>query len=409
MPYAAGPMRVLHVLAQRPGRTGSGVTLDALVRETARAGGVDQHAVVGVPVGDAAAVGGLAHERVHPLRFGPGGDLPFPVPGMSDVMPYESTVWSRTTADQLAAYRAAWRAHLARLGEALRPDVVHVHHVWLVGALVPDAIPSAAVVGHCHATGLRQMELVPRLADEVRAGCARHGRFAVLHGEHRDRLVRTLGVDAGRVAVVGAGFREDVFPSPAPPPRVPERVAYAGKLSRAKGVPALLDAFEELRRRRPGLELHMAGGGAGPEADALRARCAALGVVHHGFVDDAELARVLASAAVFALPSYYEGLPLALVEAAASGCRLVATALAGVVQELAPPLGSLLETVPVPALATVDEPTPDGERAHAAALVAALDHALSQPPPAAPDLTLFRWSAVAARVRNLWREAAGEH
>ena len=41
--------KVLHILSQRPGRTGSGVTLDALVRQAAAAGW-SQQALVGVPV-----------------------------------------------------------------------------------------------------------------------------------------------------------------------------------------------------------------------------------------------------------------------------------------------------------------------------------------------------------------------
>ena len=78
--------------------TGSGVTLDALVREAAKAGW-DQHVVCGVPADDGnPRVGDLDASRVHPLTFasavGAGdGVLPFPVPGMSDVMPYPSTIW----------------------------------------------------------------------------------------------------------------------------------------------------------------------------------------------------------------------------------------------------------------------------------------------------------------------------
>ena len=92
--------RVLHLLSQRPSLTGSGVTLDALVR-LAGAAGWDQQAAVGVPAGGLRPlVGGLPADAVHPLTFAApdgGGSpaLPFPVPGMSDVMPYRSSRWSR--------------------------------------------------------------------------------------------------------------------------------------------------------------------------------------------------------------------------------------------------------------------------------------------------------------------------
>ena len=46
-----------------------------------------------------------------------------------------------------------------------------------------------------------------------------------------------------------------------------------------------------------------------------------------GRLSDAELVRAMQRAQAFVLPSLYEGLPLVLVEAAAAGCRIVATAL----------------------------------------------------------------------------------
>lgn len=399
--------RILHVLAQRPGLTGSGVTLNALVRETAATGGWDQHAVVGVPVGDDVEIAGLEPERIHALRFGPGGDLPFPVPGMSDVMPYESTVFSEMTPAMTESYCEAWLGHLRRVAESVHPDVVHVHHIWLVGSLIKDALPGIPVVSHCHATGLRQAELTPHLAARVRMGNARNDAFAVLHEDHRTRLTASLGLPSDRVKVVGAGFRDDMFPSKRAIERVPDRLAYVGKLSAAKGVDELLTAVEILTQSRPNLELHMAGGGSGKEAERLRARCETLGrsVVHHGFVDDDELTELLASASVFVLPSYYEGLPLVLVEAAASGCRLVATELAGVKEVLAPHLGELLHTVPLPAMATVDTPEPDALAAHARVLARSIDEALASPAPDRVNLDPFRWSAVAARVQAMWSDA----
>jgi hypothetical protein len=86
-------MRVLHVLSQRPSLTGSGITLDALVRHADRAKW-DQRVVVGVPATDPHPdVGGLSSSRIHPLIFGR-QPIGFDLPGMSDVMPYPSSRFS---------------------------------------------------------------------------------------------------------------------------------------------------------------------------------------------------------------------------------------------------------------------------------------------------------------------------
>ncbi|MDP6978516.1 MAG: glycosyltransferase family 4 protein [Myxococcota bacterium] len=130
---------------------------------------------------------------------------------MSDVMPYPSTVFSTLDDAAWAGYREQWIAHLAPVIERVQPDVIHSHHVWCMSGLVKDLAPDVPVVTHCHATGLRQMELCPNRAAEVRASVSRNERFVVLHGGHRDALVDKLGVAETRVHVVGAGYRDSVF------------------------------------------------------------------------------------------------------------------------------------------------------------------------------------------------------
>ncbi len=407
----SGTPRVLHVLSQRPGLTGSGTTLDALCRGAARTGW-DQWAVVGVPAAEPETfVGGLHSDRIRPLRFGDGA-LPFDVPGMSDVMPYNSTRFSDLDEAGLEAYRGAWRAHLESVIADVRPDVIHAHHVWLVGAMLKDVAPDVPVVTHCHATGFRQMNLCPHLAAEVRDGCRRNDAFCALHAGHASELKRILGVSDDRIHVVGAGYREDVFHARGAEAERGERVAYVGKLSSAKGLPWLLDAVEILRRRRPGLELHVAGSGAGDEAESLKRRMEAMdgGIVLHGQLSQLELAEVLRGSAVCVLPSFYEGVPLVLVEALACGCRLVSTRLPGVVDRLAPSLGEMLSMIPLPRMETVDVPHEPDLPAFTAALAEALDASLAEPPVDTAGATFttavgrFAWASVFDRVQRVWHD-----
>ena len=401
--------RVLHLLSQRPSLTGSGVTLDALVR---RAGGQwAQCAAIGVPCeAPLPTVGDLGEDQVFPLMFGPGGDLPFPVPGMSDVMPYASSVWSRMTAGQLDAYRIAWRRHLADVVDAFRPDLIHVHHLWLLASMVKDVAPSVPVVSHSHSTGLRQMKLCPQLAAEVIAGCARNDRFAVLHSQLADDVAATVGVGHERVRVVGAGFRDDLFHATGRSMDGPPRLVYVGKYSAAKGVPWLLDAVERLLRRYPDLQLHVAGDGAGVEAESLRRRMQAMApsVILHGMLTQPDLAALMRGCTVGVLPSMYEGVPLVLAEAFACGCRVVATALPGVERELAPHMGDALHTIALPRLVGPDTPDPADLDAFVDALTDAIDETLARPPLRPEDiadrLQPLTWDAVFERVQSIWVE-----
>ena len=399
--------RILHLLSQRPSLSGSGITLDALVRHAATAGW-DQRVVVGVPADDSSPeVGGLEPDRIHTLRFET-PDLPFPVPGMSDVMPYRSTRWSDMSPEQLGIYRQAWTRRLRPLLGGFAPDVIHAHHLWILGSIVKDLSPNTPVISHCHATGLRQMKLCPHLAEGVRRGCQRNDAFAVLHSEHAHQLRGDLEIPEKRIHVVGAGFRQDLFHRRGRPGRLTPRLLYIGKYAHAKGLPWLLHAFEKLRSTQPGLELHIAGSGAGPEAEALHRRMAAMApsVVLHGQLNQAELAALMRQSTVCVLPSFYEGVPLVLVEALACGCRLVATDLPGVTETISPRIPpSVIEIVPRPRLDGPDTPVAEDLPAFTQNLKTALKRAITAPPPDEISLQSFTWTAVFDRVERLWLEA----
>ncbi len=401
--------KVLHLLSQRPSMTGSGITLDALVRHASSARW-EQRVVVGVPADDASPeVGGLDSRHIFSLRFET-TELPFPVPGMSDVMPYRSTRWSDMSPSQLRHYRQAWRRRIGPVLDEFKPDVIHCHHLWILGSMVKDLSPDTPVISHCHATGLRQMRLCPHLAEDVRNGCRRNEAFAVLHSDHARQLRQELEIPESQIHIVGAGFREDLFHRKGRSTNLPPRLLYVGKYAHAKGLPWLLDAFERIRIGRPEVELHIAGSGAGPQSEALRCRMEGMapGVILHGNLDQAELASLMRRSTACVLPSFYEGLPLVLVEALACGCRLVATDVPGVIETITPRIpDGVIEIVPRPRLDGPDTPVADDLPAFTSNLAAALERSLSAPPAQKTPLEFFAWKAVFDRVEGLWKGALG--
>jgi glycosyltransferase involved in cell wall biosynthesis len=97
-----------------------------------------------------------------------------------------------------------------------------------------------------------------------------------------------------------------------------------GRLSWEKGFDLLLRALAAVRDRFPNADLTIAG--AGPEERALKAQCRKLGlkaaVCFAGYVE--RPSAYFPGATAFVLSSRYEGLPNALLEAAAGGLPIVA-------------------------------------------------------------------------------------
>ena len=107
--------------------------------------------------------------------------------------------------------------------------------------------------------------------------------------------------------------------------RTDRLIVTVGNLYPVKGHDTLIDALALLDARAP--RTHVAIAGRGDQHDQLRAQAERLGIgsrVHLlGYRGD--VADLLASADVFALPSRSEGLPLALLEAMFAGLPIVAT------------------------------------------------------------------------------------
>lgn len=141
---------------------------------------------------------------------------------------------------------------------------------------------------------------------------------ARLEANHDDVTYVPNGVDVDR-------FRPDAAPDE-------KKVLYLGRLDPQKRVGDLIDAFAAVADEFPDRELVIVGSGRS-EAE-LRRRAAqsraADRIRFTGKVPDEEVPRQYASAELFVLPSRWEGHPLSLLEAWASGLPVVASDVKGV-------------------------------------------------------------------------------
>jgi glycosyltransferase involved in cell wall biosynthesis len=111
-------------------------------------------------------------------------------------------------------------------------------------------------------------------------------------------------------------------------PGQPWRIVCLGRLGARKGTFDLLRAFARLREPA---ELSLAGDG---EIELARSLAQELGVVPRvkllGWIDAEDRAKVLSGAHIFALPSYAEGLPMALLEAMSYGLPIISSPVGGI-------------------------------------------------------------------------------
>jgi glycosyltransferase involved in cell wall biosynthesis len=241
---------------------------------------------------------------------------------------------------------------LRALAARVRPDVVHLHasKAGLAGRLDPRGLGGRGhrppVLFQPHGWSWLAVEgAVRRASVSWERSAARRTDLFVCVGEAEEEAGRGRGV-RGRYAVVHNGvdlrrFREAGGDARAAARRrleVPAAAPLAvcvGRLTRQKGQDVLLSAWPAVRFRCPEARLALVGGG--DQLPVLRAG-EPPGVCFTGEVDDVR--DWLAAADVVVLPSRWEGLSLAVLEALATGRPVVASDVPGLAEMVVPGAGA---------------------------------------------------------------------
>lgn len=220
--------------------------------------------------------------------------------------------------------KALWL--LAGLG---RGAVLHIHMAGRLSTLRKLVVLAFAkrlgfaCVLHHHEYGyaayLRSLPPLLRRAASAMLRLADH--HIVLGSGERERLPPLLLLPPERFSVVLNGVARRALEQPRAPE--PGRILFVGALCERKGVGDLLQAARVLP---PSARLVFCGGG---PVERYRAMAQDLGVAERceflGHCTAESVQRELARASAFVLPSYAEGLSVALLEAMAAGCPVVAT------------------------------------------------------------------------------------
>jgi alpha-maltose-1-phosphate synthase len=405
-------MKILHILSQIPDATGSGIYLQAALRHSTMQG-FDNALLAGVPVdSDHLECLDINREQYHPVLFG--DDIPFPVVGMSDVMPYPSTRFCDLSTDQLDLYIAKFEQKLIEAVEQHQPDLIHSHHLWLLTSLAKQKFPDIPIVTSCHGSDLRQFHNCSHLHPLVLPGCQNIDTVCALSTIQKLEIEQLYKIDKSHIEVIGVGYDCQRFFWP-PNKNTAEslQILYAGKLSRAKGVPWLLKALQLLPQKN--FTFHLVGDGYGQEKDEIMELAANLGsrIKIYGKLEQHQLAELMRLSDIFVLPSFFEGLPLVLLEALASGCHIVTTALPGISELFSEVNSDWVELIDLPQMISIDTPHPADEGHFINNLISSIDNQcnrlkMSNEEKGCPTslrrlLRQYTWEGIFSKLEKLYR------
>ncbi len=401
-------MNILMISAQKPDGTGSGIYLRALADAFVHAGH-EVGVIVGMAAEDVCDLPGVTYANV--VRFET-DDLPFAVVGMSDEMPYPSTRYCDMTAEQLRLFEEAFTNSLNAALRDFRPDVIICHHLYLVTTFVREQTYglNIGVYAVCHSTDIRQMYAHSLEHDRIIAAVRNLDGIFALHEQQKQDIVACYGVDPKNIVVVGTGYDARVFNCEGDKSALTQlesddqyfpRLIFVGKIARKKGVASLIRAFALLLNDYPHAHLMLVGGyGNEEEYASLHALAKPYGtsILFTGRLPEEEVVQAYCASDVFVLPSFYEGLPLVVIEALACGARVVVSDIPGI----QPWIRTHVPDAPVvyvdlPHMRGVDEPYPEDLPVFEQNLCRGIEHALTFDR-CASDLSELSWDNLAHRI-----------
>jgi len=274
-------------------------------------------------------IGGLDHARWRSVLFHADA------PGAAQLADEARALGVPTRAVPVARRAARGLASIVPLVRGLRREraaVFHAHQIWSLSCRYGIVAAACARVRVRVATAQLFVEMPPLLGIDVQHAVLTrclHRHIAVSRFV-ASRLRERFHVPPEKIVVIPNAATAGGTVSPVPRSELARDVSTSivltvARLDAQKGIAHLLDAAVAVP------QASFAIAGEGPDRAALEQRAATLGVSDRvrflGHRHD--VPALLAAADLFVLPSLYEGLPLAVLEAMAAGVPVIATSVGG--------------------------------------------------------------------------------
>lgn len=351
-------IKILHLLAQKPGFTGSGIYLRSIVSIA------DQHnyrqaVICGVEKGEEICFDIEKQPDIYPVYFS-SDELAFNVAGMSDVMPYPSTRYQDMDENMQKLWKSAFRKRIKAAINKFKPDLILSHHLWMLSALAKEIAPEIPMIIISHGTALRQKQFCSHIAQAITENLQKADIVLALNKKQRSEIIKQFNIPSDKIVVNGNGYNEKVFYQEKRKKNEIAELIYAGKISYAKGLYELFSALNILYKNGRKFKLTICGSGSGNEEKELKsfAENCGFSIKFTGNVSQNVLADFFRKSDCFLLPSFYEGLPLVVIEALASGLKVIVNDLPGLKEWLGDEIceTDMIDFVKLPRLKYVDQP-----------------------------------------------------
>lgn len=321
-------MKILHIISQKPSDTGSGIYLQNIIK-----------AFTDLDHCQSLVYGGEFDEKLKNIDVFSTYEvvfntkkLPFPITGMSDIMPYKSTTYKEMDSSMIKLYEEAFKKQILKAVEEFNPDYILCHHLYFLTALVKEWVKNINIIGFCHGTDLRQMRSHDLKNNFIQEKVKELDKIIALHEVQKKEIQEVYNVEPDKIISLGIGFDNKVF-QPIDIEKNDEiiDIIFTGKISYAKGIRYLIEAFSSLKTNKQ-LRLNLIGMGHGEEYENIlsQSKNSENEIKFWGMIEQSKLKEIYNKGHIFILPSLYEGLPLVLVEALACGLRVITSDLPGI-------------------------------------------------------------------------------
>lgn len=352
-------MKILHVITQKPNSTGSGVYMCGAI-EGFKSLGYKQAVIAGISKFDDESI---FDENIsfYPVKYN-SSQIPFDVLGMSDIMPYKSTRYRDLNNEMTSIIKDNYRDIIKNALIEFEPDIIICNHLYMITALVREIAKDIPVYAICHGTCLRQFKSHDLEKEYILKYINQLDGIFALHNEQSSDIVDTFGVDKNKVYTIGSGYSDNIFFRGNNLDNKNINITFAGKLCKSKGIESLIKSLDKLEYKKELIKVNIVGDSGNKKeyesivklSDSLN-----LNTEFLGKVKQSKLAEIFRNTHIFVLPSFYEGLPLVVIEALACGANVVTTNLPGLKQYLGKEINSSkkITYVDLPPIKSIDKPS----------------------------------------------------